>query len=157
MTEDDEKTSDEREAGRSDSNPASSLAIDEGAASDIDAVPESTAGVLEALKSADPEIFAQLIKIGSSWQGPYPPPEIFKAYPKPLQTAIKDNLIDESRHRRKIQTRGQIAGTVIALAAILGAVVTASMGQPFVAGTIVLATMGGIAATGLIRLFPWKH
>ena len=83
--------------------------------------------------------------------------EIFNEYPKPVQTAIKDNLLAESKHRRRLETRGQIVGTVIALAAIAGAIVTASLGQPFVAGTIVLATMGGIAATGLIRIFPWKR
>lgn len=157
MSQNDEKTRDESEAGRSDSDPPLVPAIDESAAPELHAELQIPPEILEALKTGDPEMVAQLIRISSSWQGPLPPPEIFKEYPKPVQTTIKDNWLAESQHRRGIETRGQIFGVVIALAAIVAAVVAAIQGQTLVGASIVIATMVGIAATGLIRLFPWKR
>ena len=157
MAEDDKKTSDDREAGQSDNNPPLATGIDEDAASDIDAEPELTLEVLEALKSSDPEIYATLTEISRSWQGPLPPPEILKEYPESIQTTFNDNWLEESRHRRKLAVRGQIFAAVIALSAISGAVAAAFLEQPYVGAAIVFAAFGAIAATGLIHLFPWKR
>ncbi len=157
MTEDDKKTSDEREAGGSVSNPASVPAIDESDAPKPDAEPQPASEILEALETGEAETFAQLIRISSLTQGPLPSPEVFKEYPKVVQTTINDKWLAESQHRRGIETRGQIFGAVIALAAIVAAVVAAIQGQPFVGASIVIATMVAIAATGLVHLFPWKR
>ena len=79
---------------------------------------------------------------------------MFRAYPEDVQTTITENWRKESDHRRRLATRGQIIATIIALASMGIAAVVALLGQPWVGASIVLAAMGGIALTGLIRLFP---
>ena len=110
-----------------------------------------------AAKSGDLKAVAQLVQIERSWFGPLPPPEIFRDYPDDVQTAITENWRVESDHRRGLTRRGQIIGTIIALASMGTAAVVAIMGQPWVGASIVVSTMIGIALTGVIRIFPSRR
>ena len=117
---------------------------------------EDAALFLEAVKSGDPKVVTKLIQFvrTHTWLAPIPPPEIFGEYPDPVQTIITKNWVDESRHRRKIETRAQIIGALIAFGAIGATIIVALNGQPWVGGSIIVATMIGIGLSGLIRIFP---
>ena len=124
-------------------------------AGDLSDVP---AEILEAVKSGDPKAVTKLIRIvlTRTWLAPLPPPEIFSEYPGPVQTIITNNWEAESGHRRKIESRAQIIGTLIAFGAMGATIIVALNGQPWVGGSIIVATMLGIGLSGLIRIFPPK-
>lgn len=117
---------------------------------DISKIPPE---ILEAAKSGDLEVVTRLIRIVHAWQAPLPPPEIFREYPDAVQNVITDNWVGESKHRRKIESRGQGLAAVIAIGAIVAAVFCSMYGQPLVGASIVIGAMVGIGLTGALRLF----
>lgn len=88
--------------------------------------------------------------------GPLPPPDMLREYAEIIPDGanrIIEGWEGEVKHRRRMETRGQVMAAAIAALAIGASVVTAYLGQPLVASVIIAATMAGIGLTGALGIF----
>ena len=114
--------------------------------SDVEALSE----LLEAAQKGRVQV-----TIGS-FSGPLPPPEILRGYADALPDGpnrIVTAWEGQASHRQKLERNGQIIGASLGAGAIIAAVYCASIGQPWVGGAIVLATMVGVGASSLLNIF----
>ena len=95
------------------------------------------------------------------YAGPIPPPAILKQFDKispGLADKLVENSLEQSRHRRELErlvveantqsrTLGMYIGGGLGFTALVGAVITAVMGQPWVAGVLVGAVTGGLVTS----------
>jgi uncharacterized membrane protein len=129
--------------------------------------PEPEKGLGELLKP-DPIRFgkiqdagADLLSLEMLYKGPIPPPAMLKQFDEispGLALKIIENSFEQSRHRREIEKHviekntesrklGMFIGGGLGFTALVGAVITAVMGQPWVAGILVGAVTGGLVTS----------
>jgi uncharacterized membrane protein len=95
------------------------------------------------------------------YEGPMPPPSLLKQFDDispGLAARIVENSLEQSRHRRELEKHvitastesrklGMYIGGGLGLTSLVGAVVTAGMDQPWVAGVLVGAVTGGLVTS----------
>lgn len=91
---------------------------------------------------------ARIIRIEAGFTGPLPPPEMLAQYDAVISGGA-DRIVsmaeDQSSHRRRMESRGQMFGFLLALIAILGGIGLILDGKS-VAGLVpLIGAMGGLA------------
>ena len=113
-----------------------------GGGTDIDP-PEVVEG-----EPADEAPGSQIIRIRAGFAGPLPPPEMLAEYDAVLPGGA-DRIVsmaeDQSAHRRRMESRGQMFGFVLALVAILGGIGLILDGKSTAGLVPLVGALGGLA------------
>lgn len=108
------------------------------------------AGVVDG-EITDESTREQLVQIlaRAVFSGPLPPPEMLARYNEALPDGanrIVKMTEDQSSHRRKMESRGQIFAFVLAMVAILGGIFLIAEGRSIEGLVPLLAAIGGLIA-----------